>query len=52
MNSVWSAVIFFQIDSPAKSVDFSGDKLALITTDPFMKLRSVIHVKQIEKARF
>lgn len=40
----------FKFDSPARSVDFSeGDELALITTDPFMELRSAIHVKRIEK---
>ncbi|KAH9299278.1 hypothetical protein KI387_030960 [Taxus chinensis] len=40
----------FKFDSPARSVDFSeGDKLALITTDPFMELKSAIHVKRIEK---
>eukprot|EP01018_Ginkgo_biloba_P035392 Gb_07392 [translate_table: standard] len=40
----------FNFDSPARAVDFAeGDKLAVITTDPFMELPSAIHVKQIEK---
>ena len=40
----------FSFDSPARSVDFSvGDKLAVITTDPFMELPSAIHVKRIAK---
>ncbi|PKI31427.1 hypothetical protein CRG98_048182 [Punica granatum] len=40
----------FNFDSPARSVDFSiGDKLALITTDPFMGLPSAIHVKCIAR---
>ncbi|WVZ21954.1 hypothetical protein V8G54_000498 [Vigna mungo] len=40
----------FNFDSPARSVDFSvGDKLAVITTDPFMELPSAIHVKRIAK---
>ena len=38
----------FNFDSPARSVDFSvGDRLAVITTDPFMELSSAIHVKRI-----
>ncbi|KAK8487731.1 hypothetical protein V6N13_138502 [Hibiscus sabdariffa] len=38
----------FNFGSPARSVDFSvGDKLAVITTDPFMELTSAIHVKRI-----
>ncbi|KAK1407636.1 hypothetical protein QVD17_39257 [Tagetes erecta] len=38
----------FNFDSPARAVDFSvGDKLAVITTDPFMGLSSAIHVKRI-----
>ncbi|KAH1264348.1 Eukaryotic translation initiation factor 3 subunit I [Glycine soja] len=38
----------FNFDSPARSVDFAvGDKLAVITTDPFMELPSAIHVKRI-----
>ncbi|CAN4119548.1 unnamed protein product [Withania somnifera] len=40
----------FTFDSPARSVDFSvGDKLAVITTDPFMGLTSAIHVKHISR---
>lgn len=40
----------FSFDSPAKSVDFSvGDKLAVVTTDPFMGLPSTIQVKRISK---
>ncbi|KAG9456886.1 hypothetical protein H6P81_001394 [Aristolochia fimbriata] len=40
----------FNFDSPARSVDFSiGDKLAVITTDPFMELPSAIHVKRISR---
>ncbi|WCJ33711.1 Eukaryotic translation initiation factor 3 subunit I [Euphorbia peplus] len=38
----------FNFDSPVKSVDLSaGDRLAVITTDPFMELPSAIHVKRI-----
>ncbi|KAI3821366.1 hypothetical protein L1987_08932 [Smallanthus sonchifolius] len=38
----------FNFDSPGRAVDFSvGDKLAVITTDPFMGLSSAIHVKRI-----
>ena len=38
----------FKFSSPARSVDFSvGDKLAVITTDPFMERTSAIHVKRI-----
>lgn len=38
----------FNFDSPARSVDFSvGDKLAVITTDPFMDHTSAIQVKRI-----
>ncbi|KAI3902441.1 hypothetical protein MKW92_016781 [Papaver armeniacum] len=38
----------FEFDSPARSVDFAvGDKLAVITTDPFMEQTSAIHVKTI-----
>ncbi|KAK8679036.1 hypothetical protein V6N13_144508 [Hibiscus sabdariffa] len=38
----------FNFGSPARSVDFSvGDKLAVITTDPFLELTSAIHVKRI-----
>lgn len=40
----------FNFDSPARAVDFAvGDKLAVITTDPFMELPSAIHVKRISK---
>uniref|UniRef100_A0A803M5K8 Eukaryotic translation initiation factor 3 subunit I n=1 Tax=Chenopodium quinoa TaxID=63459 RepID=A0A803M5K8_CHEQI len=38
----------FKFDSPARSVDFSiGDKLVVITTDPFMEKTSAIHVYRI-----
>lgn len=40
----------FNFDSPARAVDFAvGDKLAVITTDPFMELASAIHVKTISR---
>ena len=40
----------FNFGSPARSVDFSvGDKLAVITSDPFMELTSAIHVKRIAR---
>ena len=40
----------FSFDSPARAVEFGvGDKLAVITTDPFMGLSSAIHVKRIAK---
>lgn len=40
----------FNFDSPARSVDFAvGDKLAVITTDPFMGLTSAIHIKRIAR---
>ncbi|GMI88949.1 hypothetical protein like AT2G46290 [Hibiscus trionum] len=40
----------FTFGSPARSVEFAiGDKLAVITTDPFMELTSAIHVKRIAK---
>ncbi|CAM8932979.1 unnamed protein product [Rhodiola kirilowii] len=40
----------FKFDSPARSVDFSvGDKLAVITTDPFMEVTPAIHVKRIAR---
>uniref|UniRef100_A0A2P2KY68 Serine-threonine kinase receptor-associated protein n=1 Tax=Rhizophora mucronata TaxID=61149 RepID=A0A2P2KY68_RHIMU len=40
----------FNFDSPARSVDFSvGDRLAVITTDPFMGVTSAIHVKRITR---
>ncbi|KAJ8428589.1 hypothetical protein Cgig2_021837 [Carnegiea gigantea] len=42
------ALYTFVFDSPARSVDFSvGDKLAVITTDPFIEKTSAIHVKRI-----
>ncbi|PON42753.1 Guanine nucleotide-binding protein, beta subunit [Parasponia andersonii] len=38
----------FNFDSPARAVDFAvGDKLAVITTDPFMGHTSSIQVKRI-----
>ncbi|MCL7043408.1 hypothetical protein MKW94_018749 [Papaver nudicaule] len=38
----------FQFDAPARAVDFAvGDKLAVVTTDPFMGQTSAIHVKTI-----
>ncbi|KAL2934349.1 Eukaryotic translation initiation factor 3 subunit I [Bienertia sinuspersici] len=38
----------FKFDSPARSVDFAvGEKLAVMTTDPFMDKTSAIHVKRI-----
>ncbi|GER27620.1 eukaryotic translation initiation factor 3subunit I [Striga asiatica] len=40
----------FNFESPARSVEFSvGDKLAVITTDPFMVYTSAIHVKRISR---
>ncbi|XP_065847973.1 eukaryotic translation initiation factor 3 subunit I-like [Euphorbia lathyris] len=40
----------FNFDSPVKSVDLAvGDRLAVITTDPFMELPSAIHVKHIAR---
>ena len=40
----------FNFDSPARAADFSvGDKLAVITTDPFMGLPSTIQVKRIAR---
>lgn len=40
----------FNFDSPARSVDFAvGDKLAVITTDPFMGLPSAVHIKHIAR---
>ncbi|KAF6136577.1 hypothetical protein GIB67_016033 [Kingdonia uniflora] len=45
-----SALFTFKFDAPARSVDFSvGDKLAVITTDPFMELQSSIQVKRIAR---
>jgi translation initiation factor 3 subunit I len=39
----------FNFDSPARAVSFAeGDKLVVITTDPFMEQQSAIHVKNIE----
>ncbi|KAI3867682.1 hypothetical protein MKW92_036100 [Papaver armeniacum] len=38
----------FDFDATARAVDFAlGDKLAVITTDPFMDIPSSIHVKTI-----
>lgn len=38
----------FNFDSPARSVDFAvGDKLAVMTTDPFMGFTSAIYIKRI-----
>ncbi|KAM1175241.1 hypothetical protein ACFX13_028335 [Malus domestica] len=40
----------FNFDSPARAVDLSvGDRLAVITTDPFMGVTSAIHVKRIDR---
>lgn len=40
----------FSFNSPARGVEFSiGDKLAVITTDPFMGLPSTIQVKRIAR---
>lgn len=40
----------FNFESPARAVDLAiGDKLVVITTDPFMELPSAIHIKRIEK---
>ncbi|KAG5520320.1 hypothetical protein RHGRI_033031 [Rhododendron griersonianum] len=40
----------FNFDSPTRAVDFGvGDKLAVITTDPFMELPSAIHIKRISR---
>ncbi|KAL2497536.1 Transducin/WD40 repeat-like superfamily protein [Abeliophyllum distichum] len=45
-----SQLFTFNFDSPARSVDFAvGDKLAVITTDPFMGLTSAIHIKRIAR---
>eukprot|EP00249_Psilotum_nudum_P007535 c20636_g1_i1 orf=395-1375(+) len=42
----------FNFESPARAVDLSvGDKLAVISTDPFMEAQPAIHVKRIEKDR-
>jgi translation initiation factor 3 subunit I len=40
----------FTFGSPARAVDFAiGDKLAVITTDPFMGAPSAIHVKRVDR---
>lgn len=40
----------FNFDSPARSVQFSvGDKLAIITTDPFMGQPPTVQVKRIAR---
>lgn len=40
----------FNFAAPARAVEFSiGDKLAVITTDPFMEQKPAIHVKRIAK---
>ncbi|CAN6468751.1 unnamed protein product [Victoria cruziana] len=40
----------FGFAAPARAVEFSeGNKLAVITTDPFVELPSAIHVKRIAK---
>ncbi|KAF4375166.1 hypothetical protein F8388_017312, partial [Cannabis sativa] len=40
---LWNQLFTFNFDSPARSVDFSvGDKLAVITADPFMGHTSTI----------
>ena len=40
----------FNFESPARAVDHvEGDKLDVITTNPFMEFHSVIHIKCIEK---
>ncbi|KAG0625899.1 hypothetical protein M758_2G086600 [Ceratodon purpureus] len=42
----------FNFDAPARAVSFSeGDKMIVITTDPFMEQQSAIHVKRIEDDR-
>ena len=42
----------FNFEAPAKAVSFSeGDKMVVITTDPFMEQQSAIHVKIIEEDR-
>ncbi|RZC89213.1 hypothetical protein C5167_030909 [Papaver somniferum] len=43
-----SLLFTFKFDSPARSVNFAiGDKLAVLTTDPFMEQTSAIHVNTI-----
>ncbi|KAL2641437.1 hypothetical protein R1flu_009024 [Riccia fluitans] len=40
----------FSFESPARAVDFAlGDKLCVITTDPFIGNPSEIHVKRVER---
>ena len=42
----------FNFEAPARAVSFSeGDKMVVITTDPFMEQQSAIHVKRIEADR-
>jgi translation initiation factor 3 subunit I len=42
----------FNFDAPARAVSFSeGDKMVVITTDPFMEQQSAIHVKRVEADR-
>ena len=42
----------FNFESPARAVDLAeGDKMVVITTDPFMEQQSAIHVKRIEADR-
>ncbi|GBG80886.1 hypothetical protein CBR_g31442 [Chara braunii] len=42
----------FTFETPARSVAFSeGEKLLLITTDPFMGAPSAIHIKRVEAER-
>lgn len=52
---LWNVVIgtqlfSFNFESLARAMDLAeGDKLAVITTDPFMEFPSAIHIKRIEK---
>lgn len=40
----------FNFGSPARAVELSvGDKLVVITTDPFMDSPSAIHVKEVAR---
>ena len=50
-NVVTGTQLFsFNFESLAREMDLvEGDKLALITTDPFMEFPSTIHIKRIEK---
>ncbi|XP_024395704.1 eukaryotic translation initiation factor 3 subunit I isoform X1 [Physcomitrium patens] len=42
----------FYFDAPARAVSFSeGDKMVVISTDPFMEKQSAIHVKMINSDR-